>query len=421
MSLILSKMKLKIINMNKMKISLILLVSVLSALGCHQLKPFPDDVHGIDTSKFTYPDPWQKGYMDIHQISTGRGNAAYLILPDGTTMLVDMGDLGVNNYTQEIMAAKPSAARKPAEWVAKYIKHFAEPVGNNGKIDYALITHFHGDHIGAFDKLAVTAPDKNYKLQGITHLAELLEIDQVVDRGWPAYNYPSAAQVNSSNSGIANYLSFMSSRDVDGKQNKKFVVGSDKQFALLHDNSYDFKVRNLAGNLEYWNGSGVSKYSYNTTDENEYSLAIRISYGKFDWYTGGDIKNEGYEDVISKVAGTTDVAVCNHHAYSDAMHSGFVANMDATAWVIPCWDYYHPQPDPLQRMLAASVSGNKMVFSAGLVESNRFRLGENGKKIKAGHIMIRVYDGGDTFQIFVLNDSDEYYEILDKTEILKAR
>ncbi|MEP6494314.1 MAG: hypothetical protein ABJF01_16645 [bacterium] len=29
--------------------------------------------------------------MDIHQISTGRGNSALFIFPDGTTLLVDAG------------------------------------------------------------------------------------------------------------------------------------------------------------------------------------------------------------------------------------------------------------------------------------------------------------------------------------------
>ena len=26
--------------------------------------------------------PWHEGYLDIHQISTGRGNATFMILPD---------------------------------------------------------------------------------------------------------------------------------------------------------------------------------------------------------------------------------------------------------------------------------------------------------------------------------------------------
>src|SRR3982751_5189516 len=36
---------------------------------------------------------WQKGYLDLHHINTGRGNAAFYIFPDGTTMLLDAGEL----------------------------------------------------------------------------------------------------------------------------------------------------------------------------------------------------------------------------------------------------------------------------------------------------------------------------------------
>ena len=37
---------------------------------------------------------WTPGTLDIHQINTGRGNAALLIFPDGTSMLLDAGDGG---------------------------------------------------------------------------------------------------------------------------------------------------------------------------------------------------------------------------------------------------------------------------------------------------------------------------------------
>ncbi|MDO1499525.1 hypothetical protein Q2T40_04890 [Winogradskyella maritima] len=36
---------------------------------------------------------WQEGMMDIHHINTGRGDSAFAILPDGTTLLIDAGDM----------------------------------------------------------------------------------------------------------------------------------------------------------------------------------------------------------------------------------------------------------------------------------------------------------------------------------------
>ena len=407
------------------KMNVVFAILTLSAIhsGCNREEPLPD---GPVIEK-SYVDDWQEGYLDIHQISTGRGNVAWMIMPDGTTMLVDMGDLGADNYQQEIMNPKPSASKSPAEWVARYIEHFSEPLEKGTKTDYAFITHFHGDHIGAFDNTAISRPGLAYKLHGITHLAELVDIDKIVDRGWPDYNYPTAEQVSASNGGLGNYRSFMTLRSENAKTNEKFVVGSDSQFPLKYDAaSYpEFSVRNVAGNLDVWTGTGnaTSHMSFSTTDENEFSCAIRISYGDFSWYTGGDIKNALTEDAIAKACGPTDVVVCNHHAYKDAMHSSFVSQMQARAYVIPVWDYYHPEAEPLRWMLSTDLyPGDRMVFAAGLVENNRIRLGENGEKIKpAGHIMIRVYEGGEAWQVFVLNDSSTDYEIIYKTDILQSK
>lgn len=402
-------------------LTILLLSSAIS--GCNRVEPLPD---GPSIEK-AYVEDWQEGYLDIHQISTGRGNVAWMIMPDGTTMLVDMGDLGTDNYQQEIMNPRPSASKSPAEWVAQYIENFSKPLEKGTKTDYAFITHFHGDHIGSFDNTAISRPGMAYKLHGITHLAELVDIDKIVDRGWPDYNYPSAEQVSSSNGGLGNYTSFMKLRNDNGKTNEQFVVGSDTQFPLKYDpDSYpEFSVRNVAGNLDVWTGTGTgtSHMSFSTTDENEFSCAIRISYGDFSWYTGGDIKSSLTEDAVAKACGPTDVVVCNHHAYKDAMHNSFVRQMQAKAYVIPVWDYYHPEAEPLRWMLSTDLyPGDRMVFAAGLVENNRIRLGENGEKIKpAGHIMVRVYEGGDTWQVFVLNDSSTDYEIIYKTDILQSK
>ena len=409
--------------MKKMNVALTILLLSSAISGCNRVEPLPD---GPSIEK-AYVEDWQVGYLDIHQISTGRGNVAWMIMPDGTTMLVDMGDLGTDNYQQEIMNPRPSASKSPAEWVAQYIENFSKPLEKGTKTDYAFITHFHGDHIGSFDNTAISRPGMAYKLHGITHLAELVDIDKIVDRGWPDYNYPSAEQVSSSNGGLGNYTSFMKLRNDNGKTNEQFVVGSDTQFPLKYDpDSYpEFSVRNVAGNLDVWTGTGTgtSHMSFSTTDENEFSCAIRISYGDFSWYTGGDIKSSLTEDAVAKACGPTDVVVCNHHAYKDAMHNSFVRQMQAKAYVIPVWDYYHPEAEPLRWMLSTDLyPGDRMVFAAGLVENNRIRLGENGEKIKpAGHIMVRVYEGGDTWQVFVLNDSGTDYEIIYKTDILQSK
>src|SRR5262245_23706186 len=86
--------------------------------------------------------PWSPGVLDIQQISTGVGNSALLILPDGTSLLVDAGDL----LASPANVRRPSDARRAGEWIGRYarwaLRHDADP-----SLDYALITHFHGDHM----------------------------------------------------------------------------------------------------------------------------------------------------------------------------------------------------------------------------------------------------------------------------------
>ena len=91
------------------------------------------------------PPPWSPGTLDIHRISTGKGDAVFYIFPDGTTMLVDPGATG--RQGPRVTAQRPDASRTPGEWVVRYIRRMLAP-GSKPALDYALLTHFHGDHMG---------------------------------------------------------------------------------------------------------------------------------------------------------------------------------------------------------------------------------------------------------------------------------
>lgn len=388
--------------------------------------------------------PWSRGTLDIHHISTGRGPAFFYILPDGTRLLVDAGDLGDASRwkNKEIMPAVPNDNKRPAEWIARYIEHFSKPLNKELYLDYAMITHFDTDHYGRLDHLAISVEGKPYKYTGMTHLANLVPIHTMIDRGYPDYDYPSPAAFRKRNGKLfLNYEMLLRERESQGLKNEKFAVGSDKQFVLktAAADYPTFRIQNIAGNGMLWTGEGNGIRSIvvddapegATVDENSSSCVFRLEYGNFAYYMGGDIrgtyskkKNNFWTDVqtpVSKVIGTVDVAVADHHGYRDSMNNNLLKALNANVIVLPVWDLYHPHPNAMKRIIDNGVTE---VFPAGMTAENLAKLRDKGLADvirRDGHIVVRVFNGGKKYQIFVLNDRSLDYEIIYKSKVFKAK
>src|SRR5580692_8214775 len=115
--------------------------------------------------------PWTEGYLYIHHISTGRGNAAYIVMPDGTSLLIDAGETD-QEFIKSVAPLKPfpprpNAGHAAGYWIANYIREFA-PRDRPVALDYALITHFHTDHMGMLLPSSPMSATGAYRLTGIT-------------------------------------------------------------------------------------------------------------------------------------------------------------------------------------------------------------------------------------------------------------
>ncbi len=234
--------------------------------------------------------PWSAGYLDIHHISTGKGNATFFVFPDGTTLLIDAGAATLPIPYAE---ARPNDSLRPGEWIARYIEHFHPQ--ENAILDYALLTHFHGDHMGFADESAPQSRSGAYRLAGITDVAEQVPIRTLIDRGWADYNYP----VPLGDDNMKNYRSFLDFQTHQkGMKVEQLSPGSKDQIVLRIDRERypAFEVRNLAANGVVWTGVGTetrnhfppleSLPSKDRPSENMCSIALRVSYGKLDYYTG---------------------------------------------------------------------------------------------------------------------------------------
>src|SRR5690606_3315361 len=89
---------------------------------------------------------WKEGVLDIHHISTGKGESAFFMLPDGTTLLVDVG-VHTRPKSPKEASARPNEGRAPGEWIARYIHHMLQQ-REETVINYAVPTHSDGGHMG---------------------------------------------------------------------------------------------------------------------------------------------------------------------------------------------------------------------------------------------------------------------------------
>jgi glyoxylase-like metal-dependent hydrolase (beta-lactamase superfamily II) len=131
--------------------------------------------------------PWKEGYLDLHHINTGHGDAAFYIFPDGTTMLLDAGEMDPNSVrinSHRNAKLHPNSSKRAHEWIVDYIKGF-HPAPTRPTIDYALITHFHDDHFGSYYDGAKKSTSGDHYLTGITGVAEHLPFKKLFDRGYP--------------------------------------------------------------------------------------------------------------------------------------------------------------------------------------------------------------------------------------------
>jgi beta-lactamase superfamily II metal-dependent hydrolase len=379
----------------------------------------------------TVLSPWVKGEMELHHIYTGRGEAVFCIFPDGTTMLIDAGDDGPHKDPVTTKTS-PDDSRHPGEWIARYIsKRMGSSYGKH--IDYMFLTHFHGDHMGGiFENYTRPKKGGGYLLTGITEVGEYFSFGKLVDRGWPDYNYPKKQSSNV----LSNYLEFISwSKKNTGMLAEKFIPGSDEQFTLLKDpENYKevFSIRNIVANGEVWTGVGKETRHHfpdeaalvETLDENKCSAGIRISYGAFDYFNGGDLSGrqimnipewKDIETPVGKVVGPVEVCEVNHHAYVDAMNDSFIASLRPQVFVVQVWNARHLNLNVMQSMLSQGLySGRRDIFLTHIHEITRAYLGEasiNRLTGTGGHVVIKVAPGGDQYKVILLTTDDESFRI----------
>lgn len=324
--------------------------------------------------------PWTPGTLDLHQIHTGRGNALYAVLPDGTNLLFDAGD---------VPDAAPLELGPRLGSVAAYLKRLTP------KLDYLVASHYHNDHIG-----------------GIGAVLAALPVGTWIDRGTQPAPLPSPE--------------YFQLRAAFSGRKDTIIPGARNQIRSRYPN---FEIRNIAANGMVWTGEGEQARSVfpahweslpkdQHPNENHFSIALRFRYGAFDYFTGADLIGvvldglpawHDLETPVAKVVGPVDALVLNHHGWLDTTNDFFLKTLNPRIAILPSWHASHPDHSVLRR-LRSPRGPRPDLFATSLLDAPKavFRyLLKDAFRSTDGHVLIRVAPGGATYQVFILDASRE--------------
>ncbi|MDR1720566.1 MAG: hypothetical protein LBR67_10700 [Dysgonamonadaceae bacterium] len=416
----------------KHTIILLCILASLASLSCSkdpEKMPWEDDLNKqnppVPEAKVGETLPkWAEGCLDIHFVNTGRGECAFYILPDGTTLLVDAGETVT---TSESVPQKPNANTRPYITDATYIKHFL-PEGS-AAIDWCAPSHFHIDHIGSLDAATETSPN-GYALSGLTALYGEIPFSRVLDMGYP--NYGADTSIPEMDGQLVDdWEKFVKWAVANkGMTADRFRPGEEQITLLKKPSEYsDFRIFNIVANGYVWNlNSSTGQGEIVNTGAakgNAASCGFHLRFGKFDYIACGDLVSTAqnrmayyYRDFIG--AGKLDVFKANHHLSSNSWGSQ-MQNCEFSPRVIVnlCFTDYQPDTPLLTAIMTGtgftthSYSWTKDFFTTNahpdLVAANA----ELYKSVAGynGHVVVRVASGGKEFYVYMLDDTDFNYKV----------
>jgi beta-lactamase superfamily II metal-dependent hydrolase len=246
----------------------------------------------------------QSAELEVVFFDVGMGDATLIVSPSGQTMLIDGGLNGQGNQTILPYLVQEDILR----------------------LDYVVATHYHNDHVGGLDEVA------------LSHIA----IGEALDRGdidlptsQPFLDYQSAYQ------GL-----------------RRAVLPGE-----VIDLGEGVTMRCLAVNGELAGGA-VIDLAGSGQQENSASISWLLSYGDFQMFIGGDLTggsamSVNVEKPVGVVAGDVDVYKANMHGSSISSTGPFLRSLRPEFVVLSVGtpnSSNFPRPDTLARLNSPSRS-----------------------------------------------------------------
>ena len=384
-----------------------------------------------------YPG-WKPGEMDLHFVYTGCGENMFYRLPDGTAILNDTGDFYRPRDLRHVPLL-PSPDRLGGEWMSRYVRR----VYPEKTIDYLMFSHWHADHIGhaAFD--VPETPGAAYRFKtfadGTRGNGFLCVAQDFGFRRYFDHQFPARGMYKTQDRSMGLLAPWVDEQRKKGLVCEPFQVGALNQIALQRDpGKYpNFSIRNICANGRLWDGKGgvhdyaaehVARTGKDRVSQNLLSMAYVIQYGKFRYFTGGDVSERlkradgstiDYEELVGRSAGPVTVCKMNHHGCSNAMSEGFVRAVRAQAYVSCIWCPGQVHEVTLSRMASREIHPDfDPLILPNLMpqcQAEKYRDRDFMRNIAtrgAAHVVVKVLPGGDAYRIYLLEARDESMRII---------
>jgi beta-lactamase superfamily II metal-dependent hydrolase len=334
--------------------------------------------------------------LRIVVFSVGQTDSQLIIGPD-KDLLIDCGAQVVGSKAQ-------------AEYVAQRIRDLT----GRSTVDYLMISHYHYDHMG-------NKYPNSTKGNGLWNLFDMegIKVDTVIDRGdFQPYGDATASH--------SNYVAKLATWKSEGKVKKRTQA---QPGATTIDLGGGIKVDVIAVN-----GNGIFDHPSAEKDqhwqdfapsENDYSVVLKITLGKFEYYSGGDVTGQdadrsfpdgtvtSYNDVESTFAdkvGNVEVMRVSHHGSAFSTNDKLLSTLKPEFSVISSGEntYLHPDKGVVQRLREVS-----QVFVTSGVSAEEWQGDDSIRsEILDDDLEIDVLDAGDRYRIHGIDaqsfsDADE--------------
>ena len=378
---------------------------------------------------------WEPGHYQVHYIFTGRGESMLHIFPDGTSMLLDVGDSMRFYRTPKETPHLPDISRRAGEWVARYVMR-VNPKGR--KVDYFHLSHYHEDHGGGgrYHGEAIHAPTGDYWLCGLGDAARFLEFGRVVDRAWPTFDDPlPVLGGDNGRDGTPDQIKAVyAALAARGTAIERFRLGARDQFRQLDaERAFpDFEIFNLCANGRFVRKDGTvcDLYADRVRDgakrfnENGMSCGLIVTYGKFRYFTAGDFsdgmkRRDGSkvqtEDLLAEALGPVDVAKLTHHGHH-SMYPELVKALRARVWTACVLDQAHCTDDTMNRLDDKSLYAGPRSYIPTYMPLRDRKAGDYATYLprvakavvdEPCHVILDVPEGGETYTLSCVSAATE--------------